>query len=89
VAVVPPYGAAEVALRGEGGATGAAPPGALETILPKPGGRVAVLAGEGAGERGVVTAIHVERFVVDVALDGGRCLPGKAYSEVTKVAAPS
>jgi hypothetical protein len=91
VAVVPPYGGAQLALRvADGGAEGAraaAPRDALETIIPKPGGRVVLLAGEGAGSRGVLTAIHVDAYSCDVTLDDGRALSGKAYAEVTRAKA--
>ncbi len=52
----------------EGGARVEAAVTALETVLPKPGGRVLVVAGRYAGARGVLTGVDVDAFKAGVRL---------------------
>lgn len=62
----------------------------LETVVPKPGGRVAVLAGRARGARGVLASIDEKRFQGEVRLDGREGQGGEAlwleYEEFTKLA---
>ena len=65
--VLPGGAAAEVELL-DGGATHEVPAAELETVLPRPGGRVLVLAGRHRGARAVLDGIDEAAFKADVTL---------------------
>ena len=65
--VLPGGAAAEVELL-DGGVTHEVPAAELETVLPRPGGRVLVLAGRHRGARAVLDGVDEAAFKADVTL---------------------
>lgn len=61
--------------------------GDLETVIPKPGGKVLLLFGPRRGEEAKVTAINVGSFSVDLTLShSGQELKSIAYEAVSRLA---
>mmetsp|Transcript_130258 Transcript_130258/g.418023 ORF Transcript_130258/g.418023 Transcript_130258/m.418023 type:complete len:96 (+) Transcript_130258:2-289(+) len=57
----------------------------LETVLPKFGGKVRVLAGAHAGSEGKLMALALGSFSCSVALKGGKEVQGLSYDHVCKL----